>query len=107
MVNKKTAFLNNVFHALADPTRRQILFMLLKHDRPASELAAGFNMSFPAVSKHLKVLEKAQLIERRITGRTHHFYIRQQAMKKAFRWIQGYEGFWLKKLDNLDKHLKP
>ena len=106
MVKYNEQQLNRIFHALADPTRRTILELVSKKECQASELAAVFDMSFPAISKHLKVLERAQLITRTIDGRIHHFQLQEQTMKEAYQWLKFYERFWLQKLDNLDKFLK-
>ena len=63
--------LNEIFHALADPTRREIIHMMAQKERTVSELAEPFDMSLAAISKHIKVLERANLVERSVTGRTH------------------------------------
>lgn len=97
--------MNRIFQALADPTRREIIEMVADRDRQASELAATFEMSFPAVSKHLKVLESAGLIGRDVQGRIHRFRLRSEAMKQAHDWIHDYEKFWQANLDQLDTFL--
>jgi len=98
--------MNRVFHALADPTRREIVDKVSKKELRASELAASFEMSFPAVSKHLKVLEKAGLIGREVHGRVHRFRLETDAMKRAYDWMHDYRKFWLTNLDQLDNFLK-
>ena len=106
MVKYKKADVDQVFHALADPTRREIVEIVSKKERQASELAASFEISFPAVSRHLKVLEKAGLITREVHGRVHRFRLETDAMKQAYDWMHDYEKFWLTNLDQLDKFLK-
>ena len=106
MVKCKKQEISNIFHALADPTRREILKLVAKEQRQAGELAQVFSMSFPAVSKHLKVLEKAKFIKREVDGRIHRFYFQDKTMKEAYKWIKFYEKFWLKNLDQLDEFLK-
>lgn len=105
MVKRQEEQINKIFHALSDPTRREILRMLSKETRQASDVAAAFRTSFPAISKHLKVLEKAKLIKRKVSGRVHHFHFEEKTMKKAYHWIQYYEQFWLHNLDNLEAFL--
>jgi len=105
MVKYEEYQINRTFHALSDPTRRKILKMVSAKSRKASELAQSFSMSFPAVSKHLKVLEQAYLIERQINGRVHTFILKEKAMKRAYNWIKFYEKFWISNLDNLNDFL--
>jgi DNA-binding transcriptional ArsR family regulator len=69
------------------------------------ELAAPFKISKPAITKHLKVLEKAGLLRRQIIGRIHHCYLVPEPLSEAAKWIIFYEGFWNKKFDALDKYL--
>ena len=94
-----------VFHALADPTRRQILSMVATEEKRASELAECFDMSFPAVSKHLKVLERAKLVKRDVKGRVHRFTFKEEDMKQAYDWLTDFKLFWSKSLDGLDAFL--
>jgi DNA-binding transcriptional ArsR family regulator len=106
MVKYNREAIDCIFHALADPTRREIIEMVAVRDRRASELASSFDMSFPAVSKHLKILEGAGLIGRDVQGRVHRFRLRTKAMKQAHDWIHDYEKFWRSNLDRLDAFLK-
>ena len=69
MLNHNQDDLNKIFHALADPTRREIIHMMAQKERTVSELAEPFDMSLAAISKHIKVLERAHLVERRVTGK--------------------------------------
>lgn len=106
MVKYNNKQMSAIFHALADPTRRKILSLVAKQERQASELAQAFQISFPAVSKHLKVLEKAQLIQRDINGRFHRFHFNEKTMKKAYDWIALYRKFWTERLDSLAAFLE-
>jgi DNA-binding transcriptional ArsR family regulator len=106
MVKYSNAEMDRVFHALADPTRREIVEIVSKRERRASELADSFEISFPAVSRHLKVLEKAGLIRREVHGRVHRFRLETDAMKQAYDWMHEYKKFWMTNLNQLDKFLK-
>lgn len=106
MVKYSEEQINQLFHSLSDPTRREIIRLVARKDRNATELADSFNMSFPAVSKHLKVLEQAGFISRQVDGRIHRFKFNEKAMKAAYKWIKFYERFWLGQLDQLDQFLK-
>ncbi len=93
---------DRVFHALADGTRRDIISMLSKQQRlSASELGKPFNMAQPSISKHLKVLEQAQLIERTVLGRSHHFSLNRDSLDVAETWLQKHRQFWQGSLDRL------
>jgi DNA-binding transcriptional ArsR family regulator len=98
--------LDRTFAALADPTRRGILECLAKGDRCVTDLARPHRMSLPAVSKHLRVLERAGLIHRRRDGRVHQLKLEAEPMKNALRWIEEYRRFWEGNLDRLDEYLK-
>jgi DNA-binding transcriptional ArsR family regulator len=93
--------LDRVFQALADPTRRAMLASLAEGERNIGELAAPFRMSFAAASKHVKVLEGAGLLRRRVAGRTHLCRIEAGPLKAADAWIRRYERFWTERLDAL------
>lgn len=96
------ASLNDVFHALADPTRRAMLGSLAKAPRTVGELAAPFDITLAAASKHIKVLERAGLIDRTVEGRTHICRLDAQPMHAGMEWIRHYEKFWRQKLDILE-----
>jgi DNA-binding transcriptional ArsR family regulator len=98
--------LNRTFAALADPTRRSILEHLAQGDRCVTDLARPHRMSLPAVSKHLRVLERAGLIRRQRRGRVHQLKLEAKPMKDAQLWIEEYRHFWEKNLDRLDDYLK-
>jgi DNA-binding transcriptional ArsR family regulator len=102
MVDYHSEQLNSVFHALADPTRRALLKSLAERERTISELAAPFDMSLEAVSKHVKVLERARLVERTIDGRTHVCRLNAEPMLGGLEWIRHYEKYWNRRLDILE-----
>lgn len=97
--------LDRVFHALSDTTRRSIVARLAEVDGTVSALAEPFDMSLNAVSKHLKVLEGAQLIEREIIGRTSVCSLKTQVLRDAMIWIDQYAAFWGDTLDGLEQHM--
>jgi DNA-binding transcriptional ArsR family regulator len=94
MVKYSPTTLNRTFAALADPTRRRILAHLARGDRRVTDLARPHAMSLPAVSKHLRVLEKAGLLRRRRYGRVHEMQLNAQPLKKAAQWVEEYRKFW-------------
>jgi DNA-binding transcriptional ArsR family regulator len=98
--------LDAVFGALADGTRRAILAKLAQGPAPVSELAAPFAMSLPAISKHLKVLERAGLLRRDKQGRVHRCSLDPTPMGEAATWIEQTRAFWHGRLDGLDQYLK-
>ncbi len=106
MVLQESGSLDAVFHALADPTRREMLASLAAGERNISELAAPFQMSFAAASKHVRVLEGAGLVRRRIEGRSHVCRINPSPLKSADEWLRFYRRFWTAQLDALDAVLK-
>ncbi|HEX6930171.1 MAG TPA: metalloregulator ArsR/SmtB family transcription factor [Gammaproteobacteria bacterium] len=106
MVEDNSGHLDTVFRALADPTRRAMLRELSLREHSVGELAAPHSMSLAAASKHLKVLENAGLVERRITGRTHRVRLAPARLAEAREWLDDYERFWTRRLDALDKVLR-
>jgi DNA-binding transcriptional ArsR family regulator len=106
MVKYSSPTLNRTFAALADPTRRRILAHLAHGNRCVTDLARPYAMSLPAVSKHLRVLEKAGLIRRRRYGRIHQLNLEAVPMKQAVRWIEEYRKFWEGSLDRLADYLE-
>ncbi len=98
--------LSSTFAALADPTRRAILARLALGETSVTELAAPFAMSLPAVSKHLKVLEKAQLIERGREAQWRPCKLAPQPLKDVSSWLEQYRRFWDESLDRLEDYLK-
>ncbi|MEH2077807.1 MAG: metalloregulator ArsR/SmtB family transcription factor [Nostoc sp.] len=97
--------LSVTFAALADPTRRAILAHLAKGEASVTELAKPFEMSLPAISKHLKVLERAGLIVRSREAQWRPCQIKAQPLKDAVDWIEQYRQFWEQRLDRLDDYL--
>ncbi len=98
--------LTSVFAALADPTRRAIIERLASGEASAGELAEPFGISKPAISKHLKVLEKAQLIVRKKDAQWHRFQLKSDSLKIASDWIDQYRLFWEDQLEALSQYLK-
>jgi DNA-binding transcriptional ArsR family regulator len=98
--------LDLTFGALADPTRRAILHRLARGEASVQELAAPFDMSLPAVSKHLRVLENAGLVERSADGKRRPSRLRAVPMRAAAQWIDGYRSFWEQSFDRLDALLE-
>ena len=97
--------LSATFAALADPTRRAILSRLLTGERSVSELAEPFDMSLPAVSKHLRVLERAGLIGRRRDAQWRHCRLEPGPLKDVADWAERYRHIWEQRLDRLDAYL--
>ena len=106
MVNNSSEQLNTVFLALADPTRRAILERLAHGEASGTELAQPFSISVPAISKHLRVLEHADLILRRKDGRTHLFRLAARPMRDAATWLEQYRQFWETQFDSLETYLQ-
>src|SRR6187402_893468 len=97
-----TDHLSETFAALADPTRRAILARLLTSECSVTELAEPFDMSMPAVSKHLRVLERAGLIARRREAQFRHCRIEAAPLKEVAAWADTYRQIWEHRLDRLD-----
>jgi DNA-binding transcriptional ArsR family regulator len=106
MVKYKADSLDATFSALSDPTRRAILARLAQGEAQVTELAEPFGMSLPAISKHLKVLERAQLITRHKDGRIHRFTVNPGPIDSAKSWIETYQHFWEQQLDSLAVYLE-
>ena len=106
MVNESER-LDLLFAALADPTRRLMVERLARGGRSIGEIAADFDISQPAVSKHVKVLERSGLLKRRIEGRVHHCTLDPRAMQHAMQWIEEQRRFWNAALDRLETLLAP
>ncbi len=102
MVNYQPHDLDSVFHALADPTRRAIIGALARGPKTVGEISRPFDISLPAVSKHLKVLERARLVSRQVRGREHHCRLNPETLASAHDWLSFYSGFWAERLDALD-----
>jgi DNA-binding transcriptional ArsR family regulator len=97
--------LDLTFQALSDGTRRSMIHALANGEgRSAGELGRHFRSAQPTISKHLKVLEEAGIVERKVEGRVHHFRLRRKALEQAGRWIARHQAFWegaVKQLDRL------
>jgi DNA-binding transcriptional ArsR family regulator len=106
MVKRTDGTLDTVFHALADPTRRAIIGMLAEQEHSISEMVASFPISFVAVSKHIKTLERAGLVIREVRGRNHVCKLDVGALSTAYRWLSTYESFWSDSLDALEDVLE-
>lgn len=98
--------LSTTFAALADPTRRAILKKLTHGEKSVKELAAPFKMTLPAISKHLKVLANAGLIERSRDAQWRPCKLRAAPLKKAAAWMEEYRRFWEERFDRLDDYLQ-
>jgi DNA-binding transcriptional ArsR family regulator len=109
MVKDQSPALDRVFHALAHPARRAMLRRLTEGERNLTELAAPLRMSFPAASKHVRVLEAARLVRRRVVGRVHLCRIEGKPLEEASDWLEGYRKVWednFRRLDALLDELK-
>src|SRR6188768_3749338 len=106
MVERERPPLDAVFHALGDPTRRQMLHELAAGERTVGELAEPFAMSLAAASKHIKALENAGLIRREVRGRTHLCRLDPGPLASAHEWLSVYERFWTERLDVLERLLR-
>ena len=98
--------MSSTFSALADPTRRAILARLALGETSVTELAEPFEMSMPAVSKHLRVLERAGLIARSREAQFRPCKLKPEPLKQAWGWIGDYQQFWEESFDRLDEYLK-
>lgn len=105
VVDLESGLADRVFHALADRTRRHMLDVLSRGDVTVSQLAAPFDMSLTAASKHVKVLESAQLVHVAKRGRSRVCSVRPSGLRSASEIIRHYEQFWTARLDALDAHL--
>ena len=106
MVNYNQHQLDLAFGALAHPIRRGILARLSTGEASISELAEPFNVSAPAITRHMKILEEAGLLSRKKLGREHRCRLEQKRMKQAQQWIEAHGKFWNDKLDALERYLK-
>jgi DNA-binding transcriptional ArsR family regulator len=96
----------DVFRAVADPTRRALLDLLAEAERSVSELVARFNVSQPAISQHLGVLVNAGLAKVRRSGRQRLYSLNAQPLREVVDWVAHYEQFWNDGLDNLGDYLE-
>lgn len=106
MVIDKSPALDRVFHALAHPARRSMVRRLATGERNLSELAAPLKMSFPAASKHVRVLERAKLVRRRVSGRQHLCRLESAPLKEITVWIEQFRENWEQRFQALDTLLE-
>jgi DNA-binding transcriptional ArsR family regulator len=106
MVNYNQRQLDLAFGALAHPIRRGILARLAAGEATVAELAQPFEVSAPAITRHMKVLEEAGLLSRKKLGREHRCRLEEKRLKEAQAWIEQYRKFWNEKLDALELYLK-
>ena len=106
MVQDRSPTLDRVFHALAHPARRAILRQLSGHEQNLTELAAPLKMSFPAASKHVRVLERAKLVRRRVVGRSHLCRLEGRPLADADSWLEGFRAHWEASFERLDDLLE-
>jgi len=97
--------LDYVFAALADPIRRAMVHRLARGPQRVTDLAAPFDVSLNAVSKHLKVLERAGLVRRQRKGREHRLQLKPAPLREVARWTSRYQRFWNERLDALENFL--
>jgi DNA-binding transcriptional ArsR family regulator len=96
----------DVYHAIADPTRRAILDRLRGGPAPVNALASDFSQSRPAISRHLRVLRSAHLVRERRCGRERHYSLEPKPLRDVAQWIEQYRLFWQSSLANLKRHLE-
>ncbi len=106
MVEDSPERLDVVFHALSDSTRRSMLRSLTRRQHSVGELAAPFDISLAAASKHIKVLERAGLVRRTVRGRTHVCRLDARPLRDGADWMRFYERFWNDSLDALEDALR-
>jgi DNA-binding transcriptional ArsR family regulator len=96
----------DTFSVVADPTRRAMLDLLVKHERSAGELVSAFpNISQPAVSKHLRILKDTGLVDMRVQAQQRIYTLQPKALAELDAWIAKYKVFWPDRLDSLERHL--
>ena len=105
MVMTTTAPNASVFHAIADPTRRRILDLLMAGEMAATAIAEPFEMSQPAVSQHLKVLREVGLVTQQKVGRQRRYRLEPEQLRQVYDWIAHYERFWTDRLNKLGAYL--
>ncbi len=98
--------LDELLGAISNGVRRHVLEQLREGDKTAGELAAPYDLSLPAMSRHLRVLEGAGLVRRRVAGRTHRLQLEPRALKELDNWLAHYRQFWEAQLDALAAHLE-
>jgi len=104
-LSPETPMLDQVYDAIADPTRRQILGILAEGETNVGSLAGRFPISLNGVSKHVKVLERAGLVQRTILGREHWLRLNAEPLQEASMWLEHYRTFWNSRLASLEEYL--
>ncbi len=94
-----------IFDAMADPTRRRILELLLADERPVGDLVAALALSQPAVSRHLRLLREAGLVQARVDAQRRLYRLRPEALRELDAWLEPYRLLWSGRLDELESHL--
>src|SRR6185436_4262622 len=105
LLSPETPMLDHVYGALADPTRREILAILADGETNVGSLAERFPISLNGVSKHVKVLERAGLVERTVQGREHRLRLNAEPLREASMWLEHYRAFWDSRLAALEAFL--
>jgi DNA-binding transcriptional ArsR family regulator len=105
MGEHQSARLDGVFNALCDPTRRAILARLTDSDARVTDIAAEFPISLNSISKHIRMLERAGLVRREVSGRDHLLSLNAAPLSEAARWIEHYRRFWEDRLAALDAYV--
>ena len=97
---------DKIFYSLADPGRRSILRMLSENEMTVNSIAEKFNISRPAVSKHLKILYNSNLVKQRQSGRERYYRLNPQPLNEIYKWLEYFDKFWDKKLNSLKNHIE-
>lgn len=105
MLSSQQQTLDRIFLALGHPVRREILVRLTKGAATVTDIAEPFELSLNAISKHLKVLERARLIQRQVLGREHYFHLNPQQLEAASDWLTYYHAFWTSRFDAMEQEL--
>jgi DNA-binding transcriptional ArsR family regulator len=96
----------DIFSAIADPTRRQILNLLAKQEMPVNDLSANFPISRPAISKHLRILRQAGLVEEQKRGKYNYYLLRAERLQEIRAWVTYFDAFWENKLNILKEYVE-
>jgi len=97
---------SQVFAAISDPTRRELLDLLAEREYAVNDLVSRFEVSQPAVSHHLRILREAGLVKKRQAGRQRLYRLEARPLREVYDWVAHYERFWTEKLDALGEHLR-
>lgn len=105
MATEKESARPDVFQAISDPTRRQLLQLVAEGEQPVSALTESFSVTRPAISQHLRILLDAGLVAERRVGRERRYRLRAAGLREVSEWVRQYERFWRDKLEALGGHL--